>query len=365
MVKMTRVIVSGGGTAGHILPVLEVVKELKKQGCQILYLGTFLGLEKKLARGEGKVDYQWILSGKFRRYVSLWTLWDGLKIFFGFFLALYRILCFKPDAIFLKGGFVSLPVLLAGKVLGKKIIVHESDSALGATNLLAHRLSQKTCFGFGLKNYTGIDLDKAIFTGTPGNSLILSATKDLKFFGFSSVKPIILITGGSQGALSVNNILKPIISKLLEKYQIIHITGKKSPTIFDKNDKKSVGYWSAEFLDSYKMAQTWRVCDLAVSRAGASSIADMALAKKPVILIPFPWSAQDHQQKNARILEKAGAAEVLEQEKLSGERLFDAIDNLAQDKNRQKRLSENVAKFSDKNSAKKIAEVIFDLIKDI
>jgi len=353
--KRKKVALSAGGTAGHINPLLEVAKVLQEQDIELLYLGTS-GIEKQLV---GKaIKFQTILAGKLHRHISLATILNLAKLKIGIFQAIWHLKKFKPDVVFAKGGFVSLPVVLASKILRIPLVAHESDAEIGLSNKIALKFCQKICLGFPLENYTGINLAKAVFTGTPVNPLIHHTKVDYRYFGFDAKKQVIFITGGSQGAQTLNEKIAQILPELLENYQIIFQTGAHKPDYkAGKND-----FWQKEFLDDAQMAKAYATADLIISRAGASTLAEISASGKPAILIPLPWSAQNHQVKNARIIEKAGAVVVLDQKNTSPEKIAITINNILDNKIKIKAMAQAVSQFYEPQSARKIANEISKLL---
>lgn len=346
---------SGGGTAGHVNPIIAIAKYLQAEGVELLYLGT-KGIEKQLVGNQ--IKYQTILAGKLNRYFSFSTIVNLAKLKIGFFQALWHLIKFQPDIIFAKGGFVSLPVVLASRVLGIPLVAHESDVEMGISNKIALRFCQKMCLGFPVENYLNIDLNKAVFTATPANSLINRYKVDYNFFGFEKSKPVIFITGGSQGAKSLNEKIMEILPGSLAKYQIIFQTGAHRLGI----DQNTQGVWQKDFLNDEQIAKAYATADLILSRAGASALADISASQKPAILFPLPWSAGDHQAKNARVFEKAGAAVVLRQEKISGQKIAIAIKNILENPEKRKAMSQAVSQFDEPQSAQKIANEILKLL---
>ena len=355
MKENIKVALSAGGTAGHINPLLEVAKILKHKNIELLYLGTS-GIEKQLV---GKtIKFQTILAGKLHRNISLATILNLVKFKIGFFQAVWYLKKFKPDVIFAKGGFVSLPVVLASKVLGISLVAHESDAKIGLSNKIALKFCRKMCLGFPLENYPGINLAKAVFTGTPVNPLVGRAKSDPQYFGFNQKKPIIFITGGSQGAKTLNEKIAQILPDLLQKYQIIFQTGAhKLGYKAGKND-----FWQKEFFDDAQMAKAYATADLIISRAGASTLAEISVSGKPAILIPLPWSAQNHQVKNARIFEKAGAVVVLDQKNTSPAKIANAINNILDNKIKIKAMAQAICQLYEPQSARKIVDEILKLL---
>ncbi|MCL5795868.1 MAG: undecaprenyldiphospho-muramoylpentapeptide beta-N-acetylglucosaminyltransferase [Patescibacteria group bacterium] len=346
-----RILVTGGGTGGHVMPLEAVVEGLKERKAEILYVGSGLAMERAMAQRQG-IAYGSVSSGKYRRYFSWQNLIDPFKILIGFFQSLGIILSFKPNIIFAKGGYVTFPVVLAGWLLGKPIIVHESDVIIGSANRWEAKLAKKICVGFPAENYPDLPLDKIVFTGNPVRKQFNNIT--IKQYNNKSDLPIILITGGSQGARFINQIIASMLAELTKKYHIIHLAGKNDYEWLRKNNWPN--YELYEFSD--KMPEMMKKADLVISRAGANTISELAFLKKPAIIIPLPSAANNHQEANAKILEKANAAVVLREPALTEESLLDIINLILADKKMMQELSAQIGKFAQPDAAKEIARLI-------
>lgn len=353
-----RILVTGGGTGGHIMPLEAIVEELKKEDTQLLYVGSNMDLEKDMARRQ-KIDYRSIFCGKYRRYFSWENLIDPFKIFFGFLQSLGIILSFKPDIIFAKGGYVTIPVIFAGWLFGKKIVTHESDAVMGLANKMAINKVTKIYVGFPVEYYQDVPLDKIIYTGNPVRREFFSPIAKNHLPLAISHKPVILVTGGSQGSRYINQTIASILAELTKEYEIVHISGKNDYEWLAKNSWPN--YQLYDFTD--KIPELMKKADLIISRAGANTIAELAILKKPSILIPLTSAASDHQTINAKILEKNNAAVVLTEKNLSPESLLDIINCIVKDKTLQNALSKQIAEFAQPEAAKLIKEEIFKLLR--
>jgi UDP-N-acetylglucosamine--N-acetylmuramyl-(pentapeptide) pyrophosphoryl-undecaprenol N-acetylglucosamine transferase len=301
-----KILVTGGGTGGHVVPLMAVVDELKKKKAQILYVGSGNQIEKDLAK-ERKIDYKVISTGKWRRYFDLNNFIDIFKVVIGFIQSFFIILSFRPDVIFSKGGYVGLPVVYAASVLGKKIYIHETDSVLGLANKKSIDKCVKIFTGYPPKYYPEIPASKIVYTGNPIRDDFRQVKKKKIF---TNNKKTILITGGSQGARFINQTIAKILPDLTQKYNIIHISGKIDFEWLSKNKKDWKNYKLLEFALPRDFAGFMKSSDLVVSRAGGT-IAEIAYCGKPAIIIPLPTSANAHQEKNAEILEKENSAIVV------------------------------------------------------
>lgn len=348
-----KILVTGGGTGGHVMPLEAVIDELKKHDLEILYIGSGLGIEKEMAVRQ-RVAYKSVLSGKLRRYLSWRNFVDPLKIIVGFFQAIGIILSYKPEVIFAKGGYVTIPIVLAGWVLGKKIITHESDVVMGLANCIEARLAKKICVGFPVENYPDLLLQKIVYTGNPVRKEFFKSYQ----LSVISHQPVILVTGGSQGARFINQTIAAILPKLTQFYQVIHLSGKSDYSWLAKNSWPN--YQLLDFTD--EMPLLMQKANLIISRAGANTLAEIATLAKPAILIPLPSAAGNHQLVNAKILEKSSAAVVLQENNLTPENLLEIINLIINDKNISHDLGRQIAQFAQSESSKMIVEEILHLV---
>lgn len=358
-----KIIVSGGGTAGHVYPILEVVKLLKKRHPKFdfLYIGSRRSIEEKIVGNI--IPYVSIPAGKLHRALTLKHFNQAYSAVKGLLQAKKIINDFKPDLVFVKGGFVSLPVLLAARAKKVPIVVHESDVVMGLSNKIGLRVAAKICVSYPKKYYKNIDKNKMIFTGLPIRQGFFKPVqnKDRQMFNLKKDLPVLLVTGGSQGSEALNNVLEPLIPYLAGRVQIIHLTGAKHEQRFIKikrtlSREVAPHYHPFGFLEK-GMEAAVNVSDLAVSRSG-STIAELAAAAVPMILIPLPWAAGDHQTKNAEIYAKEGAAITLKQNHLTPERLRDTIYAILDDKHRFSSMKAAGSRMTVKDSADRMVRVI-------
>jgi UDP-N-acetylglucosamine--N-acetylmuramyl-(pentapeptide) pyrophosphoryl-undecaprenol N-acetylglucosamine transferase len=347
--KNQKILITGGGTGGHVLPLMSIADELIKQNAHLLYIGSGNEIEKEEA-AKRSIQYKKILTGKYRRYFDLMNVVDFFKFIIGFFQSFFIILFFWPDKVFSKGGFVGLPVVNAAWVLGRPIYIHETDAVLGIANKLALNKCKKIFVSFAVKYYDQLPADKVVYSGNPLNSKYQKIIKGKLFF---NNKKTILITGGSQGARFINQTVAAIMERLTKKYNIIHLSGKLDYPWLVKNkwDHYKLYDFSADF------PKFLYNCDLVISRSGGT-IFEIAYCKKPAILIPLASAANDHQEKNAKILEKENAAVVLREKGLTSDSLYDIINNLLDDKKLLSDLSYKIASFSSPEAAKIIVKKI-------
>ena len=328
---MKKIVLTGGGTAGHVTPNLALLPSLQERGYEIHYIGSYNGIERKLIENSG-IPYDGISSGKLRRYFDLKNFSDPFRVVKGYAEARKLLKTYKPDVVFSKGGFVAVPVVLAAKHFKIPTIIHESDMTPGLANKICIPSAAKVCCNFP-ETLQYLPEGKAILTGSPIRRELLTGDRltGLTYTGLSAAKPIILVIGGSLGAVTVNNAVRSLLPRLLEKYQIIHICGKGH---LDEALIGRSGYVQYEYVDA-PLRHLFAAADLILSRAGANSICEIQALRKPNVLIPLSAAASRGDQiLNARSFEKQGFSAVLEEENLSDETLYDAIETTYE--NRQK-----------------------------
>ncbi|MDP2624672.1 MAG: UDP-N-acetylglucosamine--N-acetylmuramyl-(pentapeptide) pyrophosphoryl-undecaprenol N-acetylglucosamine transferase, partial [Candidatus Peregrinibacteria bacterium] len=348
-----RILLSGGGTAGHVLPHTAVVKQLEKQdpSLEVLYVGSQNGPERKIVHDWGW-HYTSIPVGKWRRYWDWRNLVDPFKVLFGILKSEWIIVQFRPDVIFSKGGFVSVPLILAGWLLRIPIVIHDSDAMPGLTTRIAARFAKTICLGYeeAKARLPKSSHKKVVVSGTPVREEMLrgNVERGRKLAGFKGGKPVVLVMGGSLGAKTVNEAIWEVLPGLLKVAQVIHLTGRGKALETAENgiNKTSKGdlkgssrgglknYLSRDLegAKGYKMleyvgkelADLYAMADLVVSRAGGNSLVELQALQKPMVLVPLgsPVSHGD-QEANAIILEARGAALVIRNEDLTGEKLLE------------------------------------------
>ena len=322
---MKRIILTGGGTAGHVTPNIALIPKLRDLGYDIQYIGSYNGIEKELIEPFG-IPYHGISSGKLRRYFSVQNFTDPFRVVKGFSEARKLIKDLKPDVIFSKGGFVSVPVVLAGKRCKVPVIIHESDMTPGLANKIAIPSAVKVCCNFP-ETLDSLPKGKAVLTGSPIRQELLSGNKiaAMDMCGFTADKPVILVIGGSLGSVIVNNAVRKSLPRLLEKFQIIHLCGK-GKTDDSLNDTK--GYCQFEYIRD-ELRDIFALADIVISRAGANAICELLALRKPNLLIPLSAKASRGDQiLNARSFERQGFSMVIEEEDLTEDSLVSAVFDL-------------------------------------
>ena len=327
---MKHIVLTGGGTAGHVTPNIAMIPRLKELGYQISYIGSYDGMERKLIE-ELKIPYYGISSGKLRRYFDWKNFTDPFRVLKGFGEARAILKKLKPDIVFSKGGFVTVPVVIAAKQCKIPVILHESDMTPGLANKLCLSSATKICCNFP-ETKNNLPADKAIITGTPIRQELLQGSREraLAFTGLSGQKPVLAIMGGSLGSVAVNDAVRNILPELLPDFDVIHLCGKgkKDPSLDQVN-----GYRQYEYIQK-ELADLFALSDIVVSRAGANAICEITALKKPNLLIPLSAKASRGDQiLNARSFEKQGFSLVLEEEELTNQVLLDAIHKLYEHRN--------------------------------
>lgn len=351
---MKRIILTGGGTAGHVTPNIALLPRLKELNYDIHYIGSYNGIEKELIEAFG-IPYHGISSGKLRRYFSLQNFTDPFRVIRGFGEAKKLIKLLKPDVIFSKGGFVSVPVVLAGKKCKVPTIIHESDMTPGLANKLSIPSATKVCCNFP-ETVNELPADKAVLTGSPIRQELFSGNrqKALDFTGFSDSKPVILVIGGSLGAVAVNEAVRRVLPNLLKDFQVIHLCGKNK---VDPSLNGLDGYVQYEYIKD-ELKDLFALTDIVISRAGANAICELLALHKPNLLIPLSANASRGDQiLNARSFERQGFSLVLEEEEITNENFLAAIHELY----------DNRAKYIDamaKSNQQDSIDTIIDLIEE-
>jgi len=367
-----RILLTGGGTGGHLFPLLAVAKTIQKQAKEpvdFLYLGPCNKLSDEILKANG-IKTSHVLTGKWRRYFSFRNLWDAIKLPIGIIQALVRVLSFMPDVVFSKGGYGSVPAVIASRTYWIPIVIHESDAVPGKANRFMEHLADMIAISYemtaGFTNPT-----KTLFTGNPVREDILEGDpiKAKEALGIKTSKQVLLVLGGSQGAKNINEVVVKILPRLLTTYEVIHQCGDKN---FEETKELAGqagvkagrdGYHLFPFLRDAKgeLKNALAAADLILSRAGATAISEIAAYGKPSILIPIQGSANDHQLHNAFDVAKKGGAMALKEENLTPELLLGKIDILMNDAPLRKAMGDKARVFYHNEAAQKIADAVLKL----
>ncbi|MFH1346983.1 MAG: UDP-N-acetylglucosamine--N-acetylmuramyl-(pentapeptide) pyrophosphoryl-undecaprenol N-acetylglucosamine transferase [Spirochaetota bacterium] len=381
---MIRILFTGGGTGGHIYPIVSVVEEIWNLGIGKEFDMRYFGAPEnyKNILEEKGIKVSRIFSAKLRRYFDVRNFFD---IFFflplSIIQAFWKVFWFMPDILFSKGGPSSLPIVLACRFYYIPVIIHDSDSIMGLANKLAVPFAKRVAVSFSsaIEDLTQKNLKlsgKTALIGNPVRHSLLNAVIDLqsakKNFGLESGKPIILIIGGSQGAVKINNFMVETAAELVKKFQILHQTGIKNFDSAKTELELILRNFSPEEKTNYKlipyfdkdMANAYSVADLVISRASSGSIFEIAAFGKPSILIPLPEEVVGvHQTKNAYEYAKTGAAVVIEEPNLKQNLFITQLERIFSDPEKLKSMSVAAKQFSKPQAGKMIAEEILRIIE--
>ncbi|MCR5119390.1 MAG: undecaprenyldiphospho-muramoylpentapeptide beta-N-acetylglucosaminyltransferase [Lachnospiraceae bacterium] len=322
---MKKIVLTGGGTAGHVTPNLALIPHLKERGFDISYIGSYEGIEKKLIE-EFDIPYYGVATGKFRRYFDPKNFTDPFRVIKGYGEARKYLKQIQPDIIFSKGGFVSVPVIRAAASLKIPSIIHESDLTPGLANKLCIPVATKVCCNFP-ETMQYLPEKKAVLTGSPIREELLKGDKEAAYAltGFNKGMPVIMVIGGSQGASAINRVVREALPRLLNDFQVIHICGN------DKMDNLLLnmpGYKQFEYVRT-ELKDLFAITDLVISRAGANAICELLALRIPNILVPLPLEiSRGDQLLNAQSFEDQGYSMVIKEESLDEDSLVEGVQQL-------------------------------------
>ena len=324
---MKRIVLTGGGTAGHVSPNQALIPLLLAEGWEIHYIGTKNGMERTLIEPTEGVTYHAVSSGKLRRYFDLKNFTDPFRVIAGAFQSFSIIRKLKPAVVFSKGGFVSVPVVVGAALCGVPVVMHESDITPGLANKLCKPFAKAVCTTF--PECARLLGDKGIETGTPLRAQIFSGTRErgLALSGFSGERPVLMMIGGSLGAQTVNAVLREALPELTKRFDVLHVCGKGNlaPELEGLSGYRQFEYLTDELPDAFACA------DILLSRAGSNSLSEILALHKPALLIPY-HSGRGDQVLNANSLKARGLAHVMLQSELTAQSLPPAIDALWEDR---------------------------------
>ncbi|MFW5995703.1 MAG: undecaprenyldiphospho-muramoylpentapeptide beta-N-acetylglucosaminyltransferase [Halanaerobiaceae bacterium] len=366
-----KAIITGGGTGGHIYPALAAAGALKDMGWEILYVGGYNSLEKKIAAREG-IDFSSVATAPLPRKITPQIITSLARTVRGLWQSGKIIKSFSPSVILGTGGYVAGPVVLAGSILGYKTIIHEQNVYPGITNRILSRFVDRVALNFSsaAEHFPGRVKEKFVVTGNPVRREILEADYEtgINQLSLSRERSTLLVFGGSQGAASINRAMIDVCREFSGQdwMQILYITGKKNynreKDKLQQADVELVG--GNIFVKPYLYSMEWgyAVADLVVSRAGATALAEITALGIPAVLIPYPYATGDHQMYNARILEENGAAEVIEDSELNGELLIRKIKAILSSDERLKKMGESCRKLGRRDARERMMELIKSLV---
>lgn len=324
-----RIVFTGGGTAGHVTPNIALIERLLGEGWEVHYIGTESGMERELISHIRGVEYHAVSAGKLRRYFSWQNLFDPFRVLKGMQQSKKLIKTLSPDVVFSKGGYVSVPVVMAA---GKTpVVAHESDFSPGLANRIASRFTDHICVSFE-DTLKGMSSGKGVFTGTPIRPALYAGDKAraMKMTGFSGAKPVLLVMGGSLGAQRLNELVREALPLLLPRYDVIHLCGRGKRI----EALRPAGYVQYEYIEE-ELPDLFQLADIVLSRAGANAVFELLALKKPALLIPLPRaSSRGDQAQNAEYFEKKGYALTLEQEAACPDTIARMLGELYRDRAR-------------------------------
>ena len=328
---MRKIVLTGGGTAGHVTPNIALLPSLKEAGYDVVYMGSKDGIEQKLMN-DFDIPYVGVSTGKLRRYFDVKNFTDPFRVIKGYSEAKKFLREYMPDVVFSKGGFVSVPVVRAAAALHIPCIIHESDMTPGLANKLCLPCAAKVCCNFP-ETLKLLPQDKAVLTGSPIRKELQTGSKldGLNFCGFTANKPVLMVMGGSLGAEAVNKVVREALPILLEDFQIVHLCGKgkMDNLLLNTPGYKQFEYVKAELKDLFAMT------DLVISRAGANAICELLALQKPNILVPLPAAnSRGDQILNAKSFEAQGFSMVVDQDDLTDELLVEKVHELYRNRDR-------------------------------
>lgn len=373
-----RIALTGGGSGGHLFPILAVVQEIKKlvadnvfqipagEGTEVefMFLGPPTVGQELLA--EAGVAHKTIMAGKLRRYADWQNVWDIFKIPAGLAQSLWHLFWFMPNAVFSKGGYGSVPVVIAAWIYRIPVIIHESDSVPGLANKICALFSRRVAISFN-EAAKYFPPKKTALVGNPVRASLLGGSKESakQVFNLTLMKPVLLVLGGSQGAQAINDLVFTSLMLVSPRCEIIHQCGAANVELAKQmlGDKAPADYHLFSFLDNEQMRQALAAADLVVARAGAGTIAEIAALGKASILIPLPNAAADHQLKNATEFAELGATVIMEEMNLTPHLFQNEIFSLLDNPDLLKKMGERAKQFNRPDAAQRLAQEILNLAK--
>ena len=354
---MKRIVLTGGGTAGHVTPNLALIPRLQADGWDIHYIGAENSVEQKLIQEVHGVTYHAVTCGKLRRYFDPKNFSDPFRVVKGMVQAAHIIGQLKPNVVFSKGGFVSVPVVYGAKLHGVPIVAHESDMTPGLANKLSTPLAKVVCCTF--PEAAKLSGKKGVYTGTPIRTEILNGdhAHAMRAFHLDAGRPVLLVVGGSSGAQAINRMVVEALPRLLETFQVVHLCGRGN---LEPELEGTAGYRQFEYLNE-GMADAYACADVLISRAGSNTLCEILALRKPALLIPYPKAASRGDQiLNAESFEARGLSRVLMQEDMTVESLVDGVVDLYRDRGE---LYEKMSLESSANGTENVLREIYKYAK--
>ncbi|HZW67890.1 MAG TPA: undecaprenyldiphospho-muramoylpentapeptide beta-N-acetylglucosaminyltransferase [Pseudogracilibacillus sp.] len=355
--KEKRITFTGGGTAGHVIVNLALIPYFLEKGWKVDYIGSKEGIERELINQIDDITYYPISTGKLRRYMSLENMKDPFRVLKGVAQAWKIIRKTKPNVVFSKGGFVSVPVVVGARFRRVPTIIHESDISPGLANKLAAPFAKQMLTTFPetvdhvkKKNtrYVGPIIREELFTG--------DKTEGYRLTNFTREKPVLLIMGGSIGSQKINEAIRSILPNLLSSFQLLHICGKGN---VDESINE-LGYAQFEYVND-ELKHLFSIADYVISRAGANAIFELLALQLPMLLIPLSLGASRGDQiENAQSFANKEIAHVMEEEEMTSESLLEAIHKLVKD---EVKLKKQMAQYNSRASRDEVIKIIKDIAK--
>mgnify|MGYP001617298299 CR=1 FL=1 len=355
--------VTGGGTGGHVEPLRAVIDVLNKHHAQIFWIGGANSVEERAA-GDMGIKFVGVRVGKLRRYFALDNIIDIINVVFGYLQCLVTLIRRRPDVLFSKAGYVSVPAILAAATLRIPVVAHESDTVIGLANHIAQIVAKRFCTGFAMPFYGEKYNNKMVFTGNP----VRSETETKSDLKLPDGKPVLAILGGSQGSKVLNKVIWELLPRLLKKYVVVHQVGPLNTSEAKLHYAKllkseKIGYIWTGYYNRPGMARLLTKANLVISRAGANAIADLSYYATPAVLIPLPSASANHQLINAQYVVERGGAVMLSQADASPNRLYDLIEHLLSRRSGLESMSRDIAKINPKNAAERVAKEVLEVAK--
>jgi UDP-N-acetylglucosamine--N-acetylmuramyl-(pentapeptide) pyrophosphoryl-undecaprenol N-acetylglucosamine transferase len=371
-----KILFTGGGTGGHFYPIIAVAQAIRDKVREKKILPPkfyFMAPAKYNPRAlfDNEIEYIYVPAGKIRRYFSLLNITDAFKTVTGIFIAFVKMFSIYPDVVFSKGGYTSFPPVLAARLLGIPVVIHDSDSHPGRANVWAGKFAKRIALSYpsASKYFTTKDKTRIAYTGNPIRSEIAQPLKNgaFEFLNLEQNVPVVLVLGGSQGSQNINDVILQALPELLNKYQIIHQTGKanleeiiSTTGVTLKDHPYKYRYHPFDYLNELALRMSTGAANIIVSRAG-STIFEIAAWGIPSIIIPLPSSVSHDQTDNAFAYASTGAASVIEENNLTSHILIEEINRIVDSPAITKTMIEHAKSFSRLDSASLIAQAILNI----